>query len=473
MICLYNTLTKTKELINPIKPNLVTIYICGVTTYDLCHLGHGRTFVAFDIIIRHIRHCGYKVRYIRNITDIDDKVIYKAVKVGVQCKFLSKSFIVEMHKDFKLVNVAQPNHEPCTTKTIRHIIDYVYMLIKKRYAYLNTNGEVIYSIKTTNSYGLLSRQAAIYLNVNKLKNFNNKRTSNDFVLWKRPKPGEPSWDSPWGIGRPGWHIECSAINHKYLASHFDIHGGGLDLIFPHHENELTQTTSCFDGSCVRIWMHTGILILNKEKMSKSLENSIKLRDVFSSYDAETIRALYITSHYRSPLSFSLKKVKEAVTSLKRLYTSLRTTRFRLNVALKETKGIKEEMVERFINAMNDDFNTPKAFSILFYMSKRINYLKHRNLILASNLASNLRSLGSRLGLLSYGSIDLMYIQETILTKAKIRIDDIEKLIKKRNLARSNKQWHLSDNIRAKLIDKSIVLEDVKDNTIWNASLNLQ
>ncbi|KAH0998304.1 cysteine--tRNA ligase [Candidatus Tremblaya phenacola] len=466
MLFIYNTLTNSKELFRTTKPNLVNIYICGVTTYDLCHLGHGRTFVAFDIIIRYLRLCGYKVNYIRNITDIDDKVISKAFKTGVQSKNLSKSMITEMYKDFKIVNALQPNHEPCATKTIKHIIDYAFMLIKKKYAYLNTNGEVIYSVKTTNSYGLLSRQPIKYLNVNKLKNLNNKRSYNDFVLWKKPKPGEPSWVSPWGFGRPGWHIECSAISHKYLGANIEIHGGGLDLVFPHHENELAQATSAFDGSCVRIWMHTGILVLNNEKMSKALNNSIKLREVLKYYDVETLRVLYLASHYRNPLDFSIKKIKESFISLKRLYTALRGTNFRIKAELKE---LKEDMLSRFFNAMNDDFNTPKAFSILYSIAKRINYFKHRNLILANKLAAKLRGLGNILGLLSSESIEHVFeehVQEKILNKAKVKIIEIEKLIKKRKLARCNKQWLLADNIRNKLYDRNIALEDEKEKTIW-------
>ena len=347
MLQIHNTITRKKEDFVPITPGEIGMYVCGVTVYDLCHIGHARTFVSFDMIVRYLRYLGYKVKYVRNITDIDDKIIKRAQEKGVAAKDLAEHFIGEMYADFDALNIARPDIEPRATENIDAIIALVQRLIDKGHAYVADNGDVMFALDSFKNYGRLSGQKLDELNAGaRVAVEKTKRNPFDFVLWKMSKEGEPAWDSPWGAGRPGWHIECSAMNSKILGTTFDIHGGGSDLIFPHHENEIAQSCCAFDTKYVNYWMHSGMVMINKEKMSKSLNNFFTIRDVLKEYDAETVRYFLISAQYRSALNYSQENLDSARTALSRLYTALK------NVKVAAPQG-GEEYVERFKAAMDE------------------------------------------------------------------------------------------------------------------------
>ena len=390
MLQIHNTLTRQKEDFKPIKPGEIGMYVCGVTVYDFCHIGHARTFVSFDMIVRYLRYRGYKVNYVRNITDIDDKIIKRANEKGIDAKELAEHFIQEMYQDFDKLNIARPDIEPRATENIPEIIALVQKLIDKGFAYVADNGDVMFAIDKFKNYGRLSGQKLEELEAGaRVEVQKSKRNPFDFVLWKMAKPGEPEWDSPWGKGRPGWHIECSAMNSKLLGENFDIHGGGSDLIFPHHENEIAQSCCAHDSKYVNYWMHSGMVMINDEKMSKSLGNFFTIRDVLEQYDAETIRFFLLSAQYRSALNYSQENLDNAKASLSRLYTALR------DVKVGPAQG-GEEYVERFKAFMDDDFNTPGAISVLFELAKAVNVATGPE---AEGLAGRLVELGSVLGLL--------------------------------------------------------------------------
>ena len=327
MLQIHNTITRQKEDFVPITPGKIGMYVCGVTVYDLCHIGHARTFVNFDMIVRYLRYCGYDVKYVRNITDIDDKIIKRAQEKGVSAKDLAEHFIQEMYEDFDKLNIKRPDLEPRATDNIDAIISLVQRLIDKGHAYVASNGDVMFAIDSFKNYGRLSGQKLEELNAGaRIEVEKAKHNPFDFVLWKQSKPGEPAWESPWGMGRPGWHIECSAMNSKYLGETFDIHGGGSDLIFPHHENEIAQSCCAFDSKYVNYWMHSGMVMIDHEKMSKSLNNFFTIREVLEHYDAETIRFFLLSAQYRSPLNYTQDNLNKAKASLERLYTALRDTK---------------------------------------------------------------------------------------------------------------------------------------------------
>ncbi|QJC28009.1 cysteine--tRNA ligase [Enterobacteriaceae endosymbiont of Plateumaris braccata] len=467
MLKIFNTLSKKKEIFKPIYHNEVKIYVCGVTTYDLCHIGHGRTFVIFDLIIRYLKKLGYKVEYIRNITDIDDKIIDIAKKKKQNIKYITNKMIAEMQLDFQNLNLLSPNIEPKVTNNINEIIIIIKHLIKSNNAYIAKNGDVMFSIQSYLHYGKLSRQ-----NLNKLKKKQIcsifKKDHVDFVLWKTSKDKQIGWLSPWGYGRPGWHIECSAIHHKYFGNYFDIHGGGNDLIFPHHENEIAQSY-CLDKSFhVNYWIHSGMIMIDNKKMSKSLHNSLKLRDILSKYNNEIIRYFFISTHYRSPIIYNENMLKQSEASINKLYTSIyyiKNIFSKVDINNQNYKRDKTNIFfeKKFYDAMDDDFNTPKAFSILFDMSCQINILKNKkNFLYANNLILKLRDLGNILGILFYNP-------QNYFKKKKLHYYDkyqIEKLIKIRNNARKNKCWTEADSIRKLLNDKNILLEDSQFGTIW-------
>ncbi|WP_244267424.1 cysteine--tRNA ligase, partial [Sodalis-like endosymbiont of Proechinophthirus fluctus] len=322
MLKIFNTLTRQKEEFKPIHAGKVGMYVCGITVYDLCHIGHGRTFVAFDIVTRYLRYRGFEVNYVRNITDIEDKIIRRASEKSDTFHNLTDRMIREMHYDFDKLNILRPNHEPRTTHYMDAIIELVGKLLAREHAYVATNGDVMFTVDSDRDYGLLSRQDLARLQAGtRVEVTGVKRNPMDFVLWKMSKPGEPSWPSPWGDGRPGWHIECSAMNSRELGHHFDIHGGGSDLIFPHHENEIAQSTCAHEGPYVNVWMHAGMVMVDREKMSKSLGNFFTVRDVLRYYDAETVRYFLMSGHYRSQLNYSGENLKQARAALERLYTA--------------------------------------------------------------------------------------------------------------------------------------------------------
>lgn len=457
MLQIHNTITRKKEDFVPITPGEIGMYVCGVTVYDLCHIGHARTFVSFDMIVRYLRYLGYKVKYVRNITDIDDKIIKRAQEKGVAAKDLAEHFIGEMYADFDALNIARPDIEPRATENIDAIIALVQRLIDKGHAYVADNGDVMFALDSFKNYGRLSGQKLDELNAGaRVAVEKTKRNPFDFVLWKMSKEGEPAWDSPWGAGRPGWHIECSAMNSKILGTTFDIHGGGSDLIFPHHENEIAQSCCAFDTKYVNYWMHSGMVMINKEKMSKSLNNFFTIRDVLKEYDAETVRYFLISAQYRSALNYSQENLDSARTALSRLYTALK------NVKVAAPQG-GEEYVERFKAAMDDDFNTPAALAVLFDLAKAINTAKDE--VEASGLAGRLVELGGILGILYQDPVK--FLQSGVAASgADDEVAKIEALIEQRKQARANKDYAAADAARNELTAMGIVLEDGPNGTTW-------
>ncbi|MCW4597140.1 cysteine--tRNA ligase [Pasteurella multocida subsp. multocida] len=456
MLKIFNTLTREKEIFKPIHANKVGMYVCGITVYDLCHVGHGRTFVCFDVIARYLRYSGYDLTYVRNITDVDDKIIKRALENNETCNQLVEKMIAEMHKDFDALNVLRPDVEPRATHHIPEIIAMIEKLIARQHAYVSANGDVMFDVESFKEYGKLSRQNLEQLQAGaRVEIVNVKKNPMDFVLWKMSKPGEPSWPSPWGEGRPGWHIECSAMNHKELGEHFDIHGGGSDLTFPHHENEIAQSCCAHSGRYVNYWIHSGMIMVDREKMSKSLGNFFTLREVLSLYDAESVRYFLLTAHYRSQLNYSEENLNLAHSALERLYTALRGT----DPTAVATEG--QNYLAAFREAMDDDFNTPKAISVLFEIAREINKLKNEDILKANALAARLRELAGILGLLYQ---DPEQFLQSGSDNDEVAL--IEALIKQRNDARAAKDWASADAARNKLAEMGVVLEDNVNGTTW-------
>ncbi|MFW9299485.1 cysteine--tRNA ligase [Glaesserella parasuis] len=456
MLKIYNTLKREKEEFKPIHPDHVGMYVCGVTVYDLCHFGHGRTFVSFDVIARYLRYLGYNLRYVRNITDVDDKIIKRSLENNETCDQLVDRMIIEMHKDFDALNILRPDVEPRATQHIPEIIAIVEKLLAKGHAYVAEDGDVMFNVESFQKYGALSRQNLEQLQAGARVEIKSvKRNPMDFVLWKMSKENEPSWDSPWGKGRPGWHIECSAMNSKELGNHFDIHGGGSDLMFPHHENEIAQSCCAHGDDYVNYWLHTGMLTINEEKMSKSLNNFFTIRDILNKYDCESVRYFFLTAQYRSLLDYSEENIGLARKALERLYTALRGCDW--NVELAEN----DQYVTAFKEAMDDDFNTPGALAVLFELAREINKLKAENQEEANKLAARLKQLAGVLGLLEQDP-------ETFLQgdANNDEVAEIEALIKQRNEARASKNWAVADEARNKLTAMGIVLEDGTNGTTW-------
>ena len=458
MLKIYNTLSRQKEEFKPIHAGKIGMYVCGITVYDLCHIGHGRTFVAFDTVARYLRYCGYEVNYVRNITDIDDKIIKRANENGESIYDLTDRMIAEMHADFAALNIQPPDVEPRATQHISEIVELVEKLIAREHAYVASNGDVMFSVASDADYGVLSRQDLEQLQAGaRVEVADVKRNAMDFVQWKMSKADEPGWPSPWGKGRPGWHIECSAMNCKQLGEHFDIHGGGSDLMFPHHENEIAQSTCAHDGPYVNYWMHSGMVMVDREKMSKSLDNFFTVRDVLAHYDAETVRYFLMSGHYRSQLNYGEDNLKQARAALERLYTALRQTDAQAAVA----GG--EEFETRFRAAMDDDFNTPEAYSVLFDLAREVNRLKSESPEAANGLAARLRQLAGIVGLLQQDAESFL---QSGAQNSNDEVAEIEALIKMRNDARQSKDWAQADVARDKLNALGIILEDGPQGTSW-------
>jgi cysteinyl-tRNA synthetase len=461
MLQIYNTLTRKKEPFTPIVENKVGLYVCGITVYDLCHMGHARTYLSFDIMVRYLRHAGYDVNYVRNITDVDDKIIQRAIANNETPDQLTERTIGMMHEDFASINLLEPDIEPRVTEHMDEIVDVIQRLVDKKYAYQAPSGDVLFDVSSYEQYGRLSKQDLSQLNVGaRVQTTSDKDDPLDFVLWKSAKPDEPSWASPWGDGRPGWHIECSAMNYKHLGEHFDIHGGGSDLMFPHHENEIAQSCCAFDTPYVNTWMHAGMVQVDDVKMSKSLGNFFTLRDVLKVHDPETLRFFLMSAHYRSQLSYSQDSISQAKAGLERLYTSLRETTPNMHVDL--SKG---GYLARFETAMNDDFNMPIAFSVLFDVAKDVNKAKHPDV--ANDLAGILKKLGSILGILQMDPSS--YLQGNVSGKDHVGDDfsaKVQSLIEQRDTARANKDWPLADAARDGLNEMGVVLEDNPSGTTW-------
>ncbi len=456
MLKIFNTLSRQKETFTPIHAGKVGMYVCGITVYDLCHIGHGRTFVAFDVIARYLRYSGYQLNYVRNITDVDDKLIKRANEKGETIEQLTDRMIAEMHNDFASLNILPPDSEPRATKHIDDIIALTEKLLARGHAYVADNGDVMFDVMTDKQYGVLSRQDLDQLQAGaRVEVADVKKNPMDFVLWKMAKPNEPGWDSPWGGGRPGWHIECSAMNCQQLGTHFDIHGGGSDLMFPHHENEIAQSTCAHDGPYVNYWMHSGMVMVDREKMSKSLDNFFTVRDVLQHFDAETVRYFLMSGHYRSQLNYGLDNLEQARASLERLYTALRGT------DSQAAPLADASYEERFRTAMDDDFNTPEAYSVLFDLAREVNRLKSEDAQSANAAAAKLRELAGVLGILQQSPE--AFLQQGALDED---VAEIESLIEMRNNARQAKDWAQADVARDRLAALGIVLEDSAQGTTW-------
>ncbi len=484
MIQIHNSLTGRKEDFQPINPGEVRLYVCGMTVYDYCHLGHARAYIVFDVVRRHFEASGYRVHYVRNITDIDDKIIQRAQQNGEPYQHLTSRFIRAMHEDFEALGIEPPSHEPRATEYMEQIIAMVKKLVDKGHAYAGGNGDVYYSVASFQGYGQLSGKRLSDLRSGaRIEVDEAKRDPLDFVLWKAAKQGEPAWDSPWGPGRPGWHIECSAMATTLLGKHFDIHGGGMDLKFPHHENEIAQSCAACDTPFVNLWMHNGFVRLDDEKMSKSLGNFFTVRDVIASVrDPEVIRYFMLNSHYRGPINYTPENLAQADAALERLYIALRGVDA-------GQQSVASEATDRFVAAMNDDFNTPMAIAELQLLARRINSAKaDDDSATATALAAELRSLGKRLGLLHQdaevflrsrpirprpaGMTGTGAAQETAREPGGggLKDDEIERLIAERAAARAAKDFAESDRIRDLLAKGGVLLEDQPGGkTLWRRS----
>ena len=459
MLKIYNTLTNQKQVFKPINPSSVGIYVCGMTVYDFCHMGHARVLVMFDVMTRHMRRTFPEVKYVRNITDIDDKIINRSIENQEDIYSLTNRFIKAMHEDEIALNILKPDFEPRATESIDQMYSMIESLIEKGFAYQGKNGDVYYSVKRFKNYGKLSGKNLDDLKAGARVDIeSDKRDPLDFVLWKMAKPNEPKWSSPWGEGRPGWHLECSAMSTHHLGNHFDIHGGGMDLTFPHHENEIAQSEGANNCSFVNTWMHVGFVNINDEKMSKSLNNFFTIRDVLEKYDGETLRYFLISSHYRSPLNFSDENLASAKSALTRLYTATRG----LSASSKAMDQVtmRFDYEKRFNEALDDDFNTPIALSILFEIAKHANTEREDDKDQAGALSELLRKLGNHIGIMRYDADDYL--------KMGIELSDakIDEKIYQRESARASKDFAMSDQIRDELLALGIILEDSINGTSW-------
>ncbi len=448
---LYNTLTRRIEPLRPIEAGRVRLYVCGMTTYDYCHLGHARLFMAFDMVNRWLRARGMHVTYVRNITDIDDKIIKRAAEKGETPAALAERFIQAMHDDFDALGLAAPDHEPRATQYVPQMLGLIELLEEKELAYQDNDGDVNFAVRRFPGYGRLSGKSLDDLRAGERVAIDtNKRDPLDFALWKRAKPGEPQWPSRWGAGRPGWHIECSAMAAETLGRSFDIHGGGPDLVFPHHENELAQSEGAYGQTFANVWMHCGALRVGEDKMSKSLGNFLTIRDALAKYDAESLRFFLMRSHYRSQIAFTESQIVEARAALSRLYTALRDT-----PAAPRDLDRNEPHAQRFAAAMDDDFNTPVAISVLFDLAAEINRNK------SHDLARQLKGLGGTLGLLQHDASGFLRGGESGDDTARV-----EAKIAERAAAKKAKDYAYADRIRKELAKQGIVLEDGAHGTTW-------
>ncbi|TDP00017.1 cysteine--tRNA ligase [Marinomonas balearica] len=458
MLKIYNTLSGQKEVFKPIVEGKIGMYVCGNTVYDFCHIGHARAMISFDVISRVLRNLGYDLTYVRNITDVDDKIIKRAAENNELPSDLTERMIAAQQEDEKALGNLSPDREPKATEFMQEIIDMIQSLVDKGYAYQGDNGDVYYRASKFADYGKLNnRKLEEMLAGARIEVTESKEHPADFVLWKPVKAGEVHWDSPWGKGRPGWHIECSAMSTNCLGDHFDIHGGGPDLKFPHHENEIAQSEAATGKEYVNYWMHCGAVRVNNEKMSKSLGNFFTIREVLKLYNPEVLRYLMVSSHYRSPIDYSDQSLNDAKVALERLYNALR------GQALSTAPESSDYRV-RFEKALRDDFNTPVALSVLFDLVRDLNKAKTESPELAESLAAELSALASVLGLL-YQDADY-FLKNSLVSSEGMNSDDIEALIEERTLARKNKDFARSDEIRDLLADNGIELLDSREGTSW-------
>ncbi|MDE0309496.1 MAG: cysteine--tRNA ligase [Acidiferrobacterales bacterium] len=466
-IRIYNSLTRRKENFVPIRENRIDIYVCGMTVYDYCHLGHARVMVAFDSVIRYFRYRGYKVRYVRNITDIDDKIIKRANEMGESIQSLTDRFIGFMNEDLDALSIVKPDHEPRATQYIPEIIDMISRLVEKGFAYAADNGDVYYRTRMFENYGELSGENVDDLRVGaRVEPDEVKEDPIDFVLWKHSKPDEPKWPSPWGDGRPGWHIECSAMSTCLLGDHFDIHGGGRDLLFPHHENEIAQSEGVSGGKFVNLWMHNGYLQINAEKMSKSLENFLTIREILDQDRdririGEILRYVFLSSHYRSPLNYSDDSLKNARLALRRIYMAIHKTEEIDIPAVAETDS---RLCARFRAAMDDDFNTPDGLAVIFDCVRELNRaVKSDSLDRIGVLKNTLMELAGSLGLANMEPSRFLGVGGAFDDAD----DGIGQLVMQREAARRERDFATADRIRAQLTEIGVEIEDRPDGTtVW-------
>ena len=454
---IYNTLTRSKQDFVPITPGKVNMYVCGMTVYDYCHLGHARVMVVFDVVRRWLRASGLDVTYVRNITDIDDKIIKRAVENKEPMGVLTERFIHAMDEDAAALGIEKPDHEPRATQYVQGMLDMIEVLRQKGLAYQASDGDVNYAVRKFEGYGKLSGKSLDDLRAGERVEIDMAKDDPlDFVLWKRAKDGEPAWDSPWGKGRPGWHIECSVMSGSLLGKHFDIHGGGQDLQFPHHENEIAQSEGAHQCTFVNTWMHNGFVRVDNEKMSKSLGNFFTVREILVRYDPEVVRFFIIRAQYRSPLNYSDHHLDDAKQGLTRLYTALKE----IDVA----PGVVDwnnSHATRFKAAMDDDFNTPEAVAVLFDLVNEINKSK------SAEAARLLKSLAGVLGLLQRDASE--FLQAGLSSAAGISAEKIEVQIAARAAAKKEKNYTEADRIRKQLLEAGVVLEDSAQGTIWRRS----
>jgi len=482
-IHIYNTLTGKKEKLEPLEPNHVKLYVCGITSYDFCHIGHARSALAFDMIVKYLRYRKYKVTYVRNFTDIDDKIINRANEQHTSSSELAARFIDEFYVDMDRLGIDRPDMEPKATEHIEEMVAIIAELIDKGMAYQAGN-DVYYAVETFSEYGKLSRrnledmQAGARISVNEMK-----RNPMDFVLWKGSKPGEPKWASPWGEGRPGWHIECSAMSRKYLGNTFDIHGGGKDLIFPHHENEIAQSEGANGCSFVKTWIHHGFVTIRDEKMSKSLNNFLTIRDLLEHYHPEILRFFVFSTHYRNPLDFSEMAMQDATAGLERLYAAIAAVDALITAGNPDQESVVTDndrrqlssIEERFQKAMDNDFNSAQAQSVLFDAVKSLNRILQSlpaepatdDLAVLRATRDLVKKLAAIMGLLGEDAQTFLNGQKQKMLSA-IDMDErtIDNLIEERRLARASKNWARSDEIRDELLAHNIELKDGPEGTSW-------
>ncbi|SCX19307.1 cysteinyl-tRNA synthetase [Nitrosomonas eutropha] len=464
MLKIYDTLTRSRREFIPLTPGKVKMYVCGMTVYDHCHLGHARVLVVFDSVVRWLQTLDYEVTYVRNITDIDDKIIRRALENHEPFGALTARYIQAMEEDAAALGIISPSFEPRATECIESMVTMIESLLSKGLAYVANNGDVFYDVRRFPGYGKLSGKSLDDLRAGERVEIDtNKRDPLDFVLWKAAKPDEPSWDSPWGKGRPGWHIECSAMSGHYLGERFDIHGGGQDLQFPHHENEIAQSEGVHGHPHVNYWMHNGFVRVDNEKMSKSLGNFFTVREVLARYQPEVVRFFIVRAHYRSPLNYSDAHLNDARNALERLYTALKNHAPSQTQAAEEATTtidwVNDSYAQRFMAAMNDDFNTPEAVAVLFDLASEANRTGD------SHYASLLKALGGILGLLQQSP--RQYLQHPAHPQNDHHsTEEIERMIQQRLQARKEKNFAQADALRQQLAEAGIILEDGPQGTTW-------
>ncbi len=471
----YNTLERKKVPFIPVRPGIVTMYVCGPTVYDSCHIGHARSVIVFDVILKYLKAAGFDVTYVRNFTDVDDKIINRAGQLGVETSEVAEKYIKEFYEDMDALHIERATIEPRATEHIDRIIALIEKLLKKGMAY-RINGDIFYSVEKFENYGKLSGRKLEDMEAGARVDIDErKRNPFDFALWKSLKPGEPFWDSPWGRGRPGWHIECSAMSSAYLGETFDIHGGGKDLVFPHHENEIAQSEGAYEKPFAKYWIHNGFVNINHEKMSKSLGNFLLIKDILKSYHPDSVRLFLLSNHYRSPIDYTNKAMDESDAGLDKIYSLIKRVEENPGFALKEVQNEPGDYWKQFREAMDDDFNTAKGIGILFDAVRHVNRLMDDNSgtipgdvkIMIGKIHADILKIGKVLGILSESAGAYFERKKTNFLENKA-IDPalIDSLVKERFEARKAKDWKKADEIRKMLSDMDVLIEDRPDGTVW-------